>query len=138
MSAKDAFHQVVKVALQNEGWNITADPLEIRWGAVEMYIDLGAEKVIGAERNGEKIAVEVKSFLGQSAIYEFHLALGQFINYRAVLQQQEAERTLYLAVPLDTYDTFFKLPFTQEIVQQNQMKLLVYDINREVIVKWKS
>lgn len=90
MSAKDAFHQVVKTALQKEGWLVTDDPLEIRWGTVEMYIDLGAEKAIGAERNGVKIAVEVKSFLGQSAIYEFHLALGQFINYRAVLQQQEA------------------------------------------------
>lgn len=138
MSAKDAFHQVVKTALQKEGWSITADPLEIRWGSVEMYIDLGAEKVIGAERNGEKIAVEVKSFLGQSAVYEFHLALGQFINYRAVLQQQEADRILYLAIPSDTFDTFFNLPFTQAVVQQNQMKLLVYDVDQEVIVTWQS
>jgi hypothetical protein len=138
MSAKDAFHQVVTTALQKESWQITADPLEIRWGSVEMYIDLGAKKVIGAERNGEKIAVEVKSFLGQSAVYEFHLALRQFINYRAVLQQQEVDRVLYLAEPFDAYDTFFSLPFTQAIVQQNQMMLLVYDIDREVIVKWKS
>ena len=138
MSARDAFHQVVRTALQKEGWKITNDPLEIRWGTVEMYIDLGAEKVIGAERNGEKIAVEVKSFLGQSTIYEFHLALGQFINYRSVLQIQEPDRLLYLAVPLDTYDTFFTLPFTKAIVQQNQMKLLVYDIDREAIVQWQN
>jgi hypothetical protein len=110
----------------------------IRWGSVEMYIDLGAERVIGAERNGEKIAVKVKSFLGQATVYEFHLALGQFINYRAVLQQQEADRILYLAIPLDTFDTFFNLPFTQAVVQQNQMKLLVYDVDQEVIVIWQT
>jgi hypothetical protein len=103
-----------------------------------MYIDLGAERVIGAERNGEKIAVKVKSFLGQATVYEFHLALGQFINYRAVLQQQEADRILYLAIPLDTFDTFFNLPFTQAVVQQNQMKLLVYDVDQEVIVIWQT
>jgi hypothetical protein len=48
-----------------------------------MSIDLAAEKLIAAEREGEKIAVEVKSFLERSsAISEFHTALGQFINYR--------------------------------------------------------
>lgn len=138
MSAKDAFHEVVKTALQKDGWAITHDPLQIRWGKVEMYIDLGAERVIGAERYGEKIAVEVKSFLGQSAITDFHLALGQFINYRMVLQEKEPDRKLYLAVPLDTYDTFFTLPFSEAVTRQYQVNLLVYDIDKEEINKWQS
>lgn len=137
MSAKDAFHAIVKTALQKDGWLITHDPLQIRWEKVEMYIDLGAEKLIGAERGGAKIAVEVKSFLGQSAIYEFHLALGQFINYRMILAEKEPERVLYLAVPLDTYDTFLSLQFTQAVTRQYQVKLLVYDIDREEINKWE-
>jgi hypothetical protein len=31
-------------------------------GQIPVHIDLGAEKVIGAERNGEKIAIEIKTF----------------------------------------------------------------------------
>lgn len=65
-----------------------------------MEIDLGAERLLAAEREGEKIAVEVKSFLAHtSAISTFHTALGQFINYRAALRQEEPNRALYLAVP---------------------------------------
>jgi len=63
MSAKDVFHEVVKRALQKDGWQITDDPLSISVGSVKMSIDLAAEKLIAAEREGQKIAVEVKSFL---------------------------------------------------------------------------
>jgi predicted RecB family endonuclease len=66
MSAKDIFHEVVKRALQKDGWQITHDPLSISVGGVNMSIDLGAERLIAAEREGEKIAVEVKSFLERS------------------------------------------------------------------------
>jgi len=51
-------------------------------GGVEMYVDLGAEKLIAAEKNGKKIAVEIKNFLATSNISEFHTAVGQFLNYR--------------------------------------------------------
>jgi XisH protein len=138
MSAKDKFHDLVKTVLENDAWVITDDPLYIQWGQVEMYIDLGAERVFGAERNGEKIAVEVKSFLGQSTISDFHGAIGQFISYRTALENIEPERILYLAVPLDAYDSFFVLPFAQAVMQKYQVKLLVYDIDREVIAKWQT
>ncbi|BAY79765.1 fdxN element excision controlling factor protein (plasmid) [Nostoc linckia NIES-25] len=73
MSAKDVFHEVVKIALQKDGWQITHDPLLFNVGGVKMSIDLAAEKLIAAERENEKIAVEVKSFLEKSsAISEFH------------------------------------------------------------------
>ncbi len=103
MSAKDVFHEVVKKALQKDGWQITHDPLSISVGGVSLSIDLAAEKLIAAEREGEKIAVEIKSFLERSsAISEFHTALGQFINYRGALKRRQPERVLYLAVPLTT------------------------------------
>lgn len=63
MSAKDAFHTVVKTALEKEGWLITHDPYAFQAGTLELYIDLGAEKIIAAEKQGQKIAVEIKSFL---------------------------------------------------------------------------
>ncbi len=139
MSAKDVFHEVVKRALQKDGWQITHDPLSFNMGGVKMSIDLAAEKLIAAERENEKIAVEVKSFLAQSsAISEFHTALGQFINYRGALKRRDPERILYLAVPLTTYRTFFQLEFPNEIVEENQVKMIIYNAESEVIVEWKK
>lgn len=139
MPAKDVFHPVVKRALEKDGWHITHDPYAIKVGTVEMAIDLGAERLVAAERNGEKIAVEVKSFLASaSAISEFHTALGQFINYRGALKRREPDRVLYLAVPNRTYKTFFQLEFLQAIIEENQVKLLIYDVQQEAIVLWKS
>jgi XisH protein len=69
--AKDLFHNTVKSALQKDGWNITHDPDQLRYGFVDVYIDLAAEEAIAAEKGGRKIAVEVKSFAGGSTISEF-------------------------------------------------------------------
>ena len=135
--ARDAFHNAVKVALQKDDWIITADPLQIKFGKLDLYIDLGAEQVIGAEQSGQKIAIEIKSFLGQSAVTEFHRAVGQFISYRDVLRVVEPERILYLAVPQLIYDEFFQVQeFAQLVVQTNQIKLIVYNPVLEAIVQW--
>ena len=136
MPAKDLFHQAVKSALEKEQWLITADPLFISVEGVDMSIDLGAEELLAAERNGRKIAVEIKSFIGTSEIYDFHLALGQFMNYRLALQKKEPERTLYLAVPAEAYETFFVRPFVQSAIASFSLKLLIYAPDREVIVQW--
>ena len=111
MPAKDLFHETVKKALVKDGWVITADPLFIQSEEFDIYIDLGAEKIIAAEKNEQKIAVEIKSFAKPSLLYEFHLALGQFIDYREILTEVESEYTLYLAVPQPVYETFFSASF---------------------------
>ena len=137
MPAPDIFHDVVKTALHKDGWTITHDPLHIRVsGGIDMYIDLGAEKVIAAEKAGRKIAVEIKSFLGPSLLTEFHLALGQFMNYRYALEDTEPDRVLYLAVPLDIYAEFFTLAFIQSVWRRSQLHLLVYEVDTEEIVQW--
>ena len=99
-------------------------------------MDLGAEKIIAAEKGNEKITIEIKSFLNPSAITDFYFALGQFLSYRLALAGYEPERVLYLAVPLDTYQTFFQLEFTQTAIEQYQMLLIVYNPVDEVIVQW--
>ena len=136
MSAKDAFHAVVKTALHKDGWLITHDPYPLQAGTFNLAIDLGAEKVIAAQRQGQKIAVEIKSFLGPSNISEFYGALGQFIAYRAALRTQDPERILYLAVSSDIYERFFITQFIQELVEQNQLYILIYNIDLEVIERW--
>ncbi len=105
--AKDLFHQTVKQALIKEGWTITQDPLTIRIDRVRLEIDLGAEKVFAAEKDGRKIAVEIKGFINPSNVNDFHNALGQFLSYRLALQMTEPQRVLYLAVPIDVFNTFF-------------------------------
>jgi hypothetical protein len=55
---------------------ITDDPLRFKLGNVNFRVDLGAERLLAAERAGEKIAVEIKSFLNPSAITDFYGALG--------------------------------------------------------------
>ncbi|MDJ0676546.1 MAG: element excision factor XisH family protein [Calothrix sp. MO_167.B42] len=136
MPARDIFHNAVKHGLEKEGWKITHDPLTVSFELGDMYIDLGAEKILAAEREGEKIAVEVKSFFKTSAISEFHTALGQFINYRLALFEQEPDRTLYLAVPLDTYTSFFTIRLVQNIINTYQLKLITYTPVTEEIVEW--
>jgi hypothetical protein len=42
----------------------------LSYGNENVYVDFGAERTIGAEKNGQKIAVEIKSFVGRSMIKE--------------------------------------------------------------------
>lgn len=71
--AKDFYHDVVRHALESEGWKVTHDPFPLNVGNIGYEVDLGAEKLFDAEKGLEKIAVEVKSFNGPSDINEFHL-----------------------------------------------------------------
>ena len=135
--AKDVFHQQVKNALIKDGWNITHDPLTIRISeAVKLQIDLAAESAIAAQRGSEKIAVEIKSFVGDSDISAFHTALGQYLNYCQALEEQEPDRIVYLAIPVETYQDFFQLPFIQRTLRRYQIKLIIYDPKQEEIKQW--
>ncbi|NJO18842.1 MAG: fatty-acid oxidation protein subunit alpha [Spirulinaceae cyanobacterium RM2_2_10] len=136
MSRKDTFHDVVRRSLEKDGWTITHDPLKLRYELGNLYVDLGAEKILTAEREGQKIAVEVKSFLQNSAVSEFHSALGQFISYRTLLDEQYPDYVLYLAVPRDIYTSFFASQFVQNIINSQQLKLLIYRPAQEVIDRW--
>jgi hypothetical protein len=136
--ARDIFHDVVRASLEAEGWTITADPLKFEFGDVKFQVDLAAEQVLAAERSGEKIAVEIKSFLRPSAVTDFYGALGQFLSYRLALESIEPERSLYLAIPLDAYESFFQLGFTQKAIQAYQLRLIVYDSLKKEILQWIS
>ncbi len=135
--AKDVFHQQVKHALIKDGWKITHDPLTIRISeAVKLQIDLAAETAIAAERDSEKIAVEIKSFISDSDISSFHTALGQYLNYCQALEEQEPDRVVYLAIPVETYEDFFQLSFIKRALSRYQVKLLIYDPKLEEIKEW--
>jgi len=138
MPAKDIFHDAVRNALLKDGWTITHDPFVIQYGGVDQFVDLGAEKILAAQKGKRKIAVEVKSFAAPSPLSDFHTALGQFLDYRLALEKLEPSRILYLAVPSDTYKSFFSLQFIEEVVATYRLKLAVYEVTKEEIIKWQE
>lgn len=133
--AKDIYHDLVKTALIEEGWKITHDPYyltkDTKW-----QIDLGAEKMIGAEKEGQKIAVEVKTFLKASFSNEFHTVIGQYINYLLGLEIVDKDRILFLAVPSDIYKKYFHLESIQRSVQKLKVNIIVYNIRLKNIDQW--
>jgi hypothetical protein len=136
MSAKDLFHDAVRRGLEKDQWQISSDPLELRWEEVRVKIDLAAERLITAERGEERIAVEIKSFVSPSPISDFHTALGQFLTYRIMLKAKDPERKLYLAVPKEAYNTFFQSQLAQVAIEEHDLKIIVYNPTLEEIVKW--
>ncbi|MFK7907296.1 MAG: XisH family protein [Chitinophagales bacterium] len=137
MPAKDKYHDAVIRALIKDGWEITHDPYIIKTEGTTYQVDLGAEKMIAAEKDTEKIAVEVKSFLNESVVSDFHTALGQYLSYRLSLVDQEAERHLYLAMPLVSFIRIQKLPVLQKIIAHFQVSIFVYNPHTKEIVTWK-
>lgn len=136
MPAKDIYHNTVKSALIKNGWIITDDPYKIKYEDAELYADLAAEKPIAAQRNGEKIIVEIKSFISPSPMNDFENAMGQYIVYRNLLQLSHQEHDIYLAVRDTVFYTFFQRKSIQSIVNLNQVKLIIFNHEQEEIKQW--
>jgi hypothetical protein len=136
MPTKDRYHDNCKNALIKDGWTITHDPLRLKWGSKDLYADLGAEKLLIAEKNQQKIAVEIKTFIAISEVNALENALGQYLLYRSVIARTEAERILYLAIPSVVYVNIFEEPLGQLIREDYQLNLLIFDLNKEEIVQW--
>jgi hypothetical protein len=136
MPARDQHHDHVRRALIKAGWTITHDPLRLRWGLRDLYVDLGAERLIAAEKGEQKIAVEIKSFVGPSLIDDLEKAIGQFTLYFDVLENVEPARSLYLAVSEEIYLDVFEEPIGQLLLAKRRIKLLVFNPDTEEIQQW--
>jgi len=136
MPAKDIYHDAVRNALIKEGWTITDDPLILSIGKRDLFVDLGAEKLITAEKDHQKIAVEIKIFIGKSRIDDLEKALGQYILYDEIMMDKQENRMLYLAIKKSAYEDIFEEPIGRLLLRRNLVKLLVFDEKREVILEW--
>jgi hypothetical protein len=130
------YHPHVVDALIRDGWTITHDPLTVRVGAKDVFIDLGAERFLAAEKGGRKIAVEVKSFVGRSETRELEVTLGQFVLYGAALDEVEPDRTLYVAVRAEVYEDIFEEPVGRLALRKAGLRLLVFDPDRREVLRW--
>ena len=136
MPARDKVHDIVKNALINDGWTITHDPFSMKLGSADLFVDLGAEKLIAAEKGNAKIAVEVKSFLGKSIISETQDAIGQFLMYQVVMSEFDANRVLYLAIEEEIFDNEFSDALKTLVLEKLNIRLLIFRASEEGIVKW--
>ncbi len=136
MPRQDLYHDAVVMALEKQGWTITNDPLRLSYGSRNLYVDLGAENLLAAEKGDRLIAVEIKSFAGDSDINDLKMALGQFVLYRGILSTLDAERRLYLAIPSFAFDEVFSDLFGQLVIEQHELRLVIFNQKTEEILRW--
>lgn len=134
--AKDIYHKAVRTALEKDGWTITHDSFIIlsKEENMDYEVDLGAEKLLAAEKGIEKITVEIKSFLKTSIAHEFHGVLGQYITYSDALEYIEKNRTLILAIPHYADEKLESYPFLKHLIKKHRVKICVYNPDNEQIV----
>jgi XisH protein len=136
MPKRDIYHESVRVALEKEGWQITHDPLNLAIEDTPLLADLGAEAVFVIERLGEQIAVEIKTFGGQSLVTNLHEAVGQYGVYKVALAELYPNWKIYLAVPEPVYNTFFQRRLVQMVLKSQQINIIVYNIQTQTIALW--
>ncbi|TYQ30912.1 MULTISPECIES: XisH family protein [unclassified Pseudanabaena] len=136
MSRRDDLHFPLRRTLEKDGWIITSDPLILVLGQTLLKADLGAEKLFTAEKEGRKIAVEIKDFDAPSVISELEKTMGQLQLYQWALEEQEPERQLFLAISQAVYISQFQKPIFQIAIQRSKINLLIYAPDQEVVVKW--
>ena len=134
--ARDKIHTPVKEALIQDGWVITDDPLYIKVGTFTVFVDLAAERVFGAEKDGERIAVEVKTFGNPSFMTALYEAVGKYAVYRKALKLDESDRILYLAMPEDVYDRYAKEPLFIGSLEDENINLILFETDIEKITRW--
>ena len=103
-----------------------------------MRVDLGAEKLFAAEKGLDKIAVEIKSFIKDSFIYDFYEASGQYQFYEEFLEEQEKERVLYLAISEVIYKArFLRDASVMRMCNKNGIKFIIVNMAKQKIKEWK-
>lgn len=136
MPARDVYHSAVRTALVRDGWTITHDPYTLTFGRRDVFVDLGAEKAIAAEKQGRRIAVEVKSFVGPSDVRDLEVAIGQYVFYRSLLARSDRDRVLFLAVAQAVHVGILTEEIAGPVLEDARINLIVFDPEKEVILKW--
>ena len=135
MPRRDLYHDIVKNALVKEGWSVTHDPLVLGDLELRVYPDLGAEKNV-ADRGVRTLAIEIKVFGTIGQLSELQKAIGQYVLYRSILRRCESTRLPYLAVPSDHYRSLFQKKIIQNLIQDEGIRLIVFNPFTEVIEQW--
>ena len=136
MPQYDAYHETVKTALRKDGWTITDDPLVLEYKDMTLFADLGAERTVAAQKDDERVAVEVKVFGSPSLTTDLQKAMGQYDLYQFLLAQTDPARTLFLAVAKDVWEDYFSRPSVQDYLAYRKVNFLIFDAKTEEVVQW--
>jgi XisH protein len=136
MPARDSMHDNVRHALERDGWTVTHDPLRLSVRRRKLYVDLGAERLLAAEKGLRKIAVEIKTFVGPSDVKDLEDAVGQFVLYEHALRREEPERALYLAVPESAWRLIFADSLGEILIDDDVLRVVTFDPVKEEIIRW--
>ena len=93
---------------------------------------------MAAEKEGQRIAVEIKSFVGLSKVSDLERAVGQYAIYKSWLSRKEPDRTLFMAIDQEAFNILFLDISGQVILEDYEIKVIVVDALKEQIEKWIS
>jgi hypothetical protein len=138
MPAIDQCEPQVIRALQKQGWEVTHQPFAVR-------IDRGRPAYVYADMRLRRIrdqvsliVVEVKCFAGtRTLLDEFYQAIGQYVVYRHALEMNGVQTPIYLTVPDTVYATFLQGALIEAVLHDIQVKLIVVNLEKEEVVRWR-
>jgi XisH protein len=134
MPRKDIYHDTVVKALKKGGWIIESEQALLIIENRQLWVDL---RVSNAEIQ-RTILVEVKSFISASQVEDLANAVGKYVMYRAIIEDNELDEELYLAIPQSAYDGIFSEHLGQLLLRKLSIKLVVFDVNSERLIQWLS
>jgi hypothetical protein len=132
MPKLDKYHNTVKRALAKDDWQISYDPLLLKYKGLHLYVDLAAEKFFDDKR----VAIEIKVFESDSLVNDFEKAIGQYNLYRFVLEKVGFQYELYLAITEKVYEKFNDKPAILEYINEKKIHLLIFNAEMEEILQW--
>lgn len=137
MPALDFCHPQVVRALQKDGWDVRSKSLRVETHERLVVIDIRASRQVNGGQQQVMVA-EVKCFQNpDDSTRELYTGLGQYMVYRAILEEKNMNIPLYLAIPITAYETLFD-SIIQRVIRGSEIKLLVVDITEGKIVQWKE
>jgi XisH protein len=121
-------------ALEKDGWTVEPHPIQIVTELRDYYVDIEASRYANGSRQTILLA-EVNCFPDPRTTVQIYIALGQYIAYRAILDELGRITPIYLAIPDDVYDTFFEVAIKRAI-RDNHIKLIIVNLAMEKVVQW--
>lgn len=136
MPAIDTCQPQVVRALEKDRWQIQGMNIHLRYKRRYVFVDIQAVHIAnGLSR--QILLAEVKCFANPlEATQDIYVAIGQYALYLAMLEERGDTHSLYLAIPAHAYDLFDTV--VQRAISYVKMKLIIVDIDREVILEWKE
>ena len=133
MPAKDLYHDAVVNALRKDGWRILKEQFRLVIENRKAWLDIRASK----QQPREVIFIEVKSFENiPSQVAYLQQILGQYLLYRAIIEEREQNEDLFLAIPGHAYEGIFSEEIGKFVIRRFQLKIVVFDAEKETIIQW--